>query len=113
MGPQLNRHDASASPIVVLCTGRSGSTLLRVMLDGHPEIACPPESGIASVLQQVALCVARVAKHGDDVDALSAACGRELADAIMGAYARSQGKARWADKSLCSEEYVAVMRRMY
>ena len=35
---------ASADPVFVLCMGRSGSTLLRFLLDAHPELACPPET---------------------------------------------------------------------
>ncbi|MCP4693840.1 MAG: hypothetical protein GY859_37745, partial [Desulfobacterales bacterium] len=36
--------DASARPLVfVLSSGRSGSTLFRVMLAGHPDLFCPPE----------------------------------------------------------------------
>ena len=31
----------------ILGTGRSGTTLLRVMLAGHPQIFCPPEMMLA------------------------------------------------------------------
>jgi hypothetical protein len=31
-------------PVFVLCMARSGSTLLRFLLDAHPELACPPET---------------------------------------------------------------------
>ena len=33
----------SANPVFVLCSGRSGLTLLRFLLDAHPDLACPPE----------------------------------------------------------------------
>src|SRR5882724_3522101 len=43
------RQDSSASklhpmPIIVGCP-RSGTTLLRFMLDSHPKLAIPPETG--------------------------------------------------------------------
>lgn len=34
----------------MLCSGRSGSTLLRLLLDSHPDIRCPPESNIADLV---------------------------------------------------------------
>src|SRR6202035_2611623 len=34
------------APVFVLCMGRSGSTLLRFLLDAHPELACPPETSL-------------------------------------------------------------------
>ncbi len=43
----LNAHETSNSTgIVVGGSSRSGTTLVRVMLDSHPEIACGPESGL-------------------------------------------------------------------
>jgi hypothetical protein len=38
-------------PIFVLTVARSGSTLLRFILDSHPDLACPPETNIGPVLQ--------------------------------------------------------------
>jgi hypothetical protein len=35
-----------ADPVFVLCNGRSGSTLLRFLLDAHPDLACPPETNL-------------------------------------------------------------------
>jgi hypothetical protein len=30
---------------VIVGAARSGTTLLRLILDSHPEIGCPPEAG--------------------------------------------------------------------
>jgi hypothetical protein len=35
-----------ADPVFVLCVGRSGSTLPRLLLDTHPDLAWPPETNI-------------------------------------------------------------------
>src|SRR4029453_13336077 len=39
-GPQ---HGKNPQAVFILCTARSGSTLLRVMLGGHRELFAPPE----------------------------------------------------------------------
>ena len=36
-------------PVFVLSVARSGSTLLRFILDSHPELACPPETNVGQV----------------------------------------------------------------
>ncbi|HYL97497.1 MAG TPA: sulfotransferase [Blastocatellia bacterium] len=42
-GGKVNQGSKNPQAIFVLCTARSGSTLLRVMLGGHPELFSPPE----------------------------------------------------------------------
>src|ERR1700761_9324678 len=42
-------------PVFVLCMGRSGSTLLRFLLDAHPELACPPETSLPALCGQLAV----------------------------------------------------------
>jgi hypothetical protein len=42
------------SPVFVLCLPRSGSTLLRFMLDAHPDLTCPPETNISVICDQLA-----------------------------------------------------------
>ena len=42
------RETTCESPVFVLTSSRSGSTLLRFILDSHPELACPPETTVAS-----------------------------------------------------------------
>ena len=37
-------HDTRPAPFIV-GVGRSGTTLLRMMLDAHPDLAIPPETG--------------------------------------------------------------------
>jgi hypothetical protein len=44
----------SADPVFVLCNGRSGSTLLRFLLDAHPDLACPPETNLPALCAQLA-----------------------------------------------------------
>src|SRR5690606_29517854 len=41
--PAVRRSTPVAGPVFILCSPRSGSTLLRVMLAGHPDLFAPPE----------------------------------------------------------------------
>lgn len=41
------------SSVFVPCMGRSGSTLLRFVLDSHPELACPPETSLPALCSQL------------------------------------------------------------
>lgn len=43
----------SDEPIFILCSARSGSTLLRRVLDAHPAIASPPEVNILSSFESI------------------------------------------------------------
>ena len=48
------RAGASPEPVFVLCAARSGSTLLRFVLDAHPDLACPPETNVPALCGQLA-----------------------------------------------------------
>ena len=56
--PQVNGAadwaGACSDPVFVLCCGRSGSTLLRFLLDAHPDLACPPETNVATLCAHLA-----------------------------------------------------------
>ena len=39
----------ASSPVFVVSAPRSGTTLLRLILDAHPEIGCPSETGIPTL----------------------------------------------------------------
>lgn len=51
-----NPRSSEDEPLLALIVGcaRSGTTLLRALLDAHPEIGCPPEAGIPGLLRHVA-----------------------------------------------------------
>jgi protein-tyrosine sulfotransferase len=91
------------TPIFIGGAGRSGTTLLRVMLDSHPRIACGPE---LKILPRIASWWHECqTKYGgflhpyqvgkDDVDALFA----DLIRGILDRYRSAQGKPRVAEKS--------------
>jgi hypothetical protein len=109
---------SSGPPFFIVGSARSGTTLLRLMLNAHREVAVPPESRFITELWRGAdeisvhdylsglarhkrfqawdLPIEAVANElqGDGVVPYSSAV-----DATFRAWARVQGKTRWGDKT--------------
>ena len=113
-------------PVFVLTVARSGSTLLRVILDSHPGLACPPETSVAQVC-------AGLARLWDILDPSPEAASREFSplavsahlppdaaasirgviDDAFGRYLARRGKQRWCDKSLDSANAADLLAHLY
>jgi hypothetical protein len=111
-----------ADPVFVLCNARSGSTLLRFLLDAHPEIACPPETNLPSLCAQLATVWSLIegaplsANRGDEPPEVpdAAIMGiRETMDRMVGSYLERRGKKRYCDKSLGTARFAELMLRVY
>jgi hypothetical protein len=107
---------------------RSGTTLLRLLLDAHPDLAIPSETGFAFVLGALPPDASRddlfdglVGLHTwgdlgvsrDDLAAefarlLPASAGEGLR-AFYRLYAAQRGKSRWGDKTPVHVEYMDVL----
>ncbi len=98
------------SPVFILTMARSGSTLLRFILDAHPSLCCPPELSVAATaahlahLWTVAEGVLSPAMptslaEGQLTDHARAAI-REAIQAPLVPYMAERGATRWCDKSL-------------
>lgn len=104
-------------PVFVVGCPRSGTTLVRVMLDGLPGLAVPPETHWVVGLRPRRFAPRPVtvddvlAHHRFEFWALDPAVVREavaadppttypeLIDRVAGTYARHHGKPRWGDKT--------------
>lgn len=106
--PLTHSSMSSKPPIFVLGVPRSGTTLLRLMLDSHPAIACGPETPWLCGHQArsiMALCdlladepQGYCASFNMPRDVVTGAA-RDLVSRLMEEYARARGKSRWAEKT--------------
>jgi len=119
--------------IFILSTERSGSTLLRVLLDSHPEVAAPGELGLGELCHRHLIVLARtLGQCGPGPAApltteqwLAGECPpgeaaasvlqqtRTLVDKIMGDYARARGKQRWCNKTPSDLPFVDLFRLLW
>ena len=118
--PFLNPHRNLTPAPFVVGVGRSGTTLLRLMLDAHPELAMPPETGFVPDLiaatkpmgarpEDAIAAVTGHRKWGDfpmSEDelmarwrALDRLTPRATVRTFYELYAEHQGKPRWGDKT--------------
>jgi hypothetical protein len=113
-------------PVFVLTVARSGSTLLRFILDSHPDLACPPETGVGQACLGLArlweiLCPSPESAGGDfkpgEVPARltprAAASIRAAVGEVYGGYVAQRGKRRWCDKSLDSAQLAGLLAYLY
>jgi protein-tyrosine sulfotransferase len=111
-----------ADGIIVFGMPRSGSTLLRRLLDAHPHIACPGETNwfracgrflqserIAEGVQTGPL--EGLAYAGFSQEEVLARF-REFAFSFHRDYARKQGKPRWAEKSPLDTFYIEYLEQL-
>jgi protein-tyrosine sulfotransferase len=116
---------APDDPVFVLCAGRSGSTLLRFLLDAHPDLACPPETRLPWLARQLATAWTVIedagptgqSGNGNSPDAaISAPVAeglRRSLDPMMSSYLRRRGKRRYCDKSLGAAQHAGLLLRIW
>jgi hypothetical protein len=122
VAPRLGPPGRPAEPgaerlpaIFVIGCQRSGTSLLRRILDSHSRIACPPESKFIAPLAQLlrdGTALKGLESMGYDREQVSAALGRFIAE-FFERYAAAQGKSRWADKTPNYVDHLAELREMF
>jgi hypothetical protein len=109
-------------PVFVLCMARSGSTLLRFLLDAHPDLACPPETSLPALCGQLAVVWSLIEgaplseERGDAPSQVPDAAVRGIrrtVDEMTGAYLARRGKRLLCDKSLGSARFADLLTQIY
>jgi hypothetical protein len=105
-------------PIFIVGSMRSGSTMLRLILDSHPRIAIGAETGFMGALlanrripgwKHGAEWYGRLGWSGEELDGRL----REFYTGMFERHARSQGKERWGDKTPFHTAHMAEMGQIF
>jgi hypothetical protein len=121
-----------SEPFFIVGSARSGTTLLRMLFNAHPDIAVPPESRFIVELRpdhdpvEVESFLAGLTGHGrfayweistdqirKEIGDRSSVSYREAIEAVYRAYARAQGKSRWGDKTPRYVEHVEFLASLW
>ncbi|MFN2388437.1 MAG: sulfotransferase [Actinomycetota bacterium] len=119
-------------PFFIVGSARSGTTMLRLMLNAHPEVAVPPESRFAVELWDgrdevdAGRFVERLAGHSmfhhwdlpgevvrEELGGEGPCSYRAAVSAAYEAYARVHGKTRWGDKTPRYVEHIPFLARLF
>ena len=114
---RLTFEEPRMPAVFLLSAPRSGSTLLRYILDTHSRIASPGEILLARLCFDLDLVLSRTLGVGlpptrATADRLAAET-RRVVSGLMEAYARGKGKDVWCDKSPRNLEYLASLRKTF
>lgn len=117
-GESADRRPPLVGPLFVVGSMRSGSTMLRLILDSHPEIAISPETGFMGAL--LATKTIPNWKNGKDwyrrldwTDEEFDDRLREFYAGMFERYAAAQGKRRWGEKTPFHTAHMATMARVF
>jgi len=101
-------------PIFIICTGRSGSTMLRYILDSHDKIDAPHELHLGPMIKEMTRVVRLIHEIGvaENID-LEDLVNKEvnsLVDSIIRAKFKNE---IWCDKSVSSIDYIDEIMQVF
>ncbi|MGX2041487.1 sulfotransferase [Methylocaldum sp. MU1018] len=114
----LNRTVGSL-PIFILSCERSGSTLLRYIVDTHHDICCPGQLYLGklchSLYTSAYYSISQVSIDDDEEEKqrIAFAEARQTVENLMGRYVNAKGKRMWCDKTTANVEYLTVLDRTF
>ena len=110
-----SRFVSHHAPIVIGGSQRSGTTLMRVILDSHPQIACGPESSLLTGGFMPHKLAARFDCTEDEIWQWRERCRdhAEFVDVFLTEYANRCRKRRWAEKTPQNVHHVGFIFRHF
>lgn len=115
----MNSRPADKPPIFVYSCARSGSTLLRYIIDTHPAICCPPEISLGPLCEHLRIALDGTlgqfagAEGGDERWAAVTGEIRRIVSGLMDSYAAAKRKPLWCEKSPVNLWYRDLLREVF
>jgi protein-tyrosine sulfotransferase len=99
----------------ILSPARSGSTLLRYIIDTHPAFCSPPELNLGRVCESLyrALYHTTKAPNADEKNKMVYKETRSIIDKFMASYAAGKGKPQWCDKSPDNLHHLSILPSVF
>ena len=109
---------SSSAPIFILSCDRSGSSLLRYIIDTHPDIASPAELNLGEVCQNLYYLVkgtmGEVSNLSDtEKEDLVIAEVRQIVSGIMTNYVTAKKKHIWCEKSPNNLKFLKILKAVF
>ncbi len=110
----MRSAEGEHNPIFIVCTARSGSTLLRYILDSHEWVDVPGELHLGPLVQEMNRVMSRLylgsAAEAEEREALVSEAVRSHLDKMI----RSRLKKKiWCDKSVSTVDHLDLMLRIF
>ncbi len=110
---------ASIQPIFIMADHRSGSTLLRYIIDTHPKICSPGELYLGELCKDLHRTLyftlgqvsAQPGEAGREEAVLAEV--RRIVTGLMTSYANAKGKQMWCEKSPINVRHIDLLRRVF
>src|SRR5918996_23135 len=105
----------AAPPIFVLSCERSGSTLLRYIIDTHPRVCSPAHLHLGQLCRNLYTSIfyslGQTIEGTDEAtrERLVAGEVRAIVDEFMQRYARAKGKRMWCEKTTENLQYLRFL----
>jgi protein-tyrosine sulfotransferase len=114
----VEQEGMMSRPIFILSDFRTGSTLLRYVLDTHPAVCCPAEIRLGAFCQHtfnfVELLTAEAPGRMDSTEQQERLrMVRRVVDDLMTDYCSRKRKQRWCDKSPANTEVLYVLDAVF
>jgi len=109
----------AAPPVFILSCERSGSTLLRYIIDTHPQVCSPAHLHLGQLCRSLYTTayysIGQTAEVADEAarERLVAVEVRRIVDELMGRYARAKGTQVWCEKTTDNLQYLRFLGEVF
>lgn len=109
---------SAAPPLFVLSCERSGSTLLRYIIDTHPQVCSPAHLHLGQLCSSLYTSIffsLGQTMEGDETtrERLVAAETRRIVDELMDRYVKAKGKQMWCEKTTDNLQYLKLLHEVF
>ncbi len=109
----------AAPPVFVLSCERSGSTLLRYIIDTHPQVCSPAHLHLGQLCRSLYISIfysiGQTMEATDEAmrERLVAGETRRVVDELMGRYVTAKGKQMWCEKTTENLQYLKLLHDVF